>query len=474
MKQKKTKQSFFDKIQETQKKYFNLEKRFKSETTGKKASFNLIQELHIENKDVYENAHTRILAGILKYDASFLETFLQRCGSYKRYVATKQKRICIEAERQYTWSEAENKWKPPQKRNDTLESGYNFKPTQKKERICRPDCLIWNKNQFAIVVENKINGASETEHQLDNYLKAVSNDTEIFTQPAKKNNIWIVYLGGDGVEMPSRRSLRDDAGRLYVVKDKEDSSIRRTEGKQLSLATYKNEIIPWLEEDVLPRCPYGAPGITGGLLVYIDYLKRLFSDNHSFYDSKEVVKLFQDSSSLAPFCESFSEANRILGKKTMDERYNPSFLQALKHYYLNYFFRFKDPNLYDKWTIRTNGHTVQVWKKCWEKANKRQLSICNLFFEMYPYQVERFIMGNIRNQTFTCRLIYKGSDEDFRKKIDQSLQRKKCKITGEYIYNKRGLKDKAFEPDLVKGFFDSFILDHTIESMCQAIETEMD
>ena len=473
MRQKKPRQSFNDRIQEAQKKFRKLENSFKPKTTKKRASFNLIQKLHIENKDVYENAHTRILAGILEYDASFFESFLRRCASYKGYVAKNQKKISVEAERQYTWIEAENRWDPPKKEN-TLESDFNCKPAKKKGRICRPDCLIWNKDQFAIVIENKINGASETEHQLDNYIEAVSSDPAIFTQPSKKNNIWIVYIGGDGVEMPSRRSLSNDAGKQYVVMNEEDSSIRRTEGKQLSLVTYKDEIIPWLEEDVLPRCPYGDPGITGGLLVYIDYLKKLFSDNHSFYDSKEVVQIFEESAFLAPFCESFSEANRILGQQSPDKCYNLSFLRALKHYYLNYFFRFKEPNLYDNWTIRTNGHTIQVWKRSWEKANKRQLSICDLFFEMYPYQVERFIMENKRTQTFTCRLIYKGSDDGFKNRIDQSLQNSNCNKTGEYIYNKSGLKDKAFEPNLKKGFFDSFVVDPIITSMCQAIEREME
>lgn len=472
MGQKKPGKSFYDRIHEAQKKYNKLENSIKPRTTEKKTSFNLIQKLHIENKDVYENAHTRILAGIFEYDTSFFESFLRRCGSYKRYVATKQKKICIEAERQYAWIEAENRWDPPKKGN-TLERGNNCKPDKKKGRICRPDCLVWNKDQFAIVIENKINGASETEHQLDNYLEAISTDPAIFSQPAKKSNIWIVYLGGDGVEMPSKRSLSNDAGKQYVVIDDEDSSIRR-EGKQLSLATYKDEIIPWLEEDVLPRCPYGDLGITGGLLVYIDYLKKIFSNDHSFYDSKEVVQLFQESDCLAPFSESFSEANRILAQQSPDEQCNLSFLQALKHYYLNYYFRFKDTNLYDTWTIRTNGHSIQVWKRSWEKANKRQLSICDLFFEMYPYQVERLLMDNKRKQTFTCRLVYKGSDEEIKTRIDKSLQCKNCNMTGDYIYSKSGLKEKAFKPDFDKGFFDSFVTDPVITSVCQAIEREMD
>lgn len=470
---KKTRQSFYDRIQEAQKKYSKLENKIKPKTAKKKTSFNLIQKLHIENKDVYENAHTRVLAGIFEYDAAFFESFLRRCGSYKGYVAKNQKKISVEVERQYIWDELENGWNPPKKGN-TEESDFNGKSAKKKRRICRPDCLIWNKDQFAIVIENKINGACETEHQLDNYLQAVSNDPDIFTQPAKKNNIWIVYLGGDGVEMPSRRSLSDNAGKHYVIIDDEDPSIRRTEGIRLSLATYKDEIIPWLEEDVLPRCPYGDQGITGGLLVYIDYLKKRFSDDDSFYDSKEVVQIFQESSCLAPFCESFSEANRILGQQSPDVHYNLSFLQALKHYYLNHFFRFKNPDSHDKWTIRTNGHTIQVWKKSWEKSNKRQLSICDLFFEMYPYQVERLLVENQRAQTFTCRLIYKGSDEGLRARIDKGLQQNDCTKTGDYIYNKSSHKDKAFKPNLKNGFFDSFIIEPIITSMCSAIEKVMD
>ncbi len=40
------------------------------------SSFNLIKELHLTNKKMYENAHTRVLAALLKYNGGeFLKSF---------------------------------------------------------------------------------------------------------------------------------------------------------------------------------------------------------------------------------------------------------------------------------------------------------------------------------------------------------------------------------------------------------------
>ena len=246
-------------------KYNKLKKDYdktNKETIGS-APFNLIEELHIDSynkqKRMFENAHTRVLGALLGYNNNcFLWSFLERCDISINKNRAKTKGINVDIERQY------------QKENGTWTKKQLNDQQEKTDSLCRPDCLIWKNGTFAIIIENKINGARETPKQVNNYIEAVSSDHEIWGTNIPENvlkNIWVIYLGGDSEDMPSENSLSLN-NPLFLKKNKEA-------GKHLSLISYKHYILPWLEEDVLPNCPFGMTGMTGGLLVYIDYLKNL-------------------------------------------------------------------------------------------------------------------------------------------------------------------------------------------------------
>ena len=298
------------------------------------ASFNLIEKLHIDSfnkqKRMFENAHTRVLGALLVFNNNiFLWSFLERCNISIKNRA-KKKTINVSIERQY------------QKENGTWAKKQLNDQKEKPDNLCRPDCLIWKEGTFAIIIENKINGASETPRQVNNYIEAVSSDHEIWGDNNRPEdvlkNIWVIYLGGDSEDMPSDNSLslNNLNNPLFLKTNKEA-------GKHLSLISYKNYILPWLEEDVLPNCPFGMTGMTGGLLVYIDYLKSRFenivSKDNLLWGSDDVVGFIEDNGGCS--YDEYKAISSYIGKTEDGSKDDYlDLFKAIRHYYLNNHFRF--------------------------------------------------------------------------------------------------------------------------------------
>ena len=455
-------------IKKFEKLFRSNSKQLKSNSKTYSHPFNLIQELHIDNKSMYENAHTRVLGAVLKYNnMQFLHSFLERCGCN---IYVQKTKVEVAVERQYekgkngVWQQKKNSGKP---------EGLTR---------CRPDCLVWKKDHFAVIIENKINGAGETQHQVDNYIEAIIGDKEIFPTQCEENKkkIWVIYLGGDTVEMPSDNSL-STTNKLFLHKDTQGN---RRPGKHLSLVSYKDVIIPWLEEDVLPECPFGMTGLTGGVMVYIDYLTKRFEDDLSeeekIYNSSKVVELFQDEieGKLKPFYyERYNAVSDYLADNYEDQEKNDKefvFFKALRHYYLNHYFRFSIPENNERWVIRTTGAFVHMWKKTWERIQDKPHPTCDLYFELYPYQIDNYISNPtdfiVKKRAVTCCLNYKGKDDRFRVQLNQQLKFKGIPEIGEFVFNKNAQKNGT-TLNLEKGvFFDSFVEDGTIRNICGIIE----
>ena len=424
-------------------------KKLKTRSAGKKGvkpSFNLISEFHLDNKKMYENAHTRVLVAILKYDTRFLSSLLLRCG-IKQYIS--EKRINIEAECQF--SKNSGRWTKTKTWFD-----------KEDESHCRPDGLIWKEGKFAIIIENKINSAPETKHQIDNYISAVKDEFKV-----KEESIWVVYLGGDSVDVPSETSL-SIYGKPFL---KESRKMNRQAGKHLCLESYKDDILPWLEEDVLPNCPYGMTGLTGGILVYIDYLKKRFWDKDTeenrFYDSEEVIKFFNNMEDDSPYYIRYMDAHAYIGLAPENDP-SLSFFKALKHYYLHYHFRFEnDLQLNETWAIRAVGSYVYVWKKSWERIQIKQRPTCDLFFELFPYQVDQYKANLVshkgNNNAITCRLGYKSNDT----RLATSLKQEGV-IINEHIYSKK--TGKILTLDGKSPFFEQLVTDPALLDQCEKIE----
>lgn len=191
---------------------------------------NVIDELHIN-----ENGHSRILSKLLQYrtkrgNYELLESFLSFIG--EKYIRDEKeiplKKIKIE--------------------NPII--------TQELERI---DLWVREKGKYAIIFENKVCGASDQEAQIFRYIEKTKKLD--FTD----EQIYIIYLP------PTKEGeLSDNSW------NKEEADYYKRYDKRYYKVPYKEYIIPWLEEDVLPNIRLKDELLLSAIKQYIDYLKGYF------------------------------------------------------------------------------------------------------------------------------------------------------------------------------------------------------
>jgi hypothetical protein len=209
-----------------------------------------------------ENDHTKVLLGILKFNNyMFLPKFLQAIGA-PDYLSI---------------SECPTDQKPAigNSGKGFIDLYFEYKSQNNTEKV---------------IIENKIYGAGDTDYQLARYIATVidpnidntkfeeiwkewDGNKDVQSIPSSNyNNVHVVYLTSDGTKKPEKTSLPN-----YFRKNEDDDG--NFEGNHINYYSinYLENIIPWLENDVLPNMPYSDDGIAiAGVRQYIEYLKTLF------------------------------------------------------------------------------------------------------------------------------------------------------------------------------------------------------
>lgn len=204
---------------------------------------NILEELQ---GTIVENSHTNILIKLL--------AFKSRCG----YVFLKN--FCDRFFSNFTGDLT---------RNDIVFETESPLVSNPHERI---DGLIYSKDNFVIIFENKINGAGTMPCQLKRYIEDVRKNPNIFTQPKNDyENIWVVYLTRDGIGLPDPCSIKFLKEKFGCTED-----IDEIIGDRYAGINYRDDILIWLKEDVLPIAPFGDLVLVSAIIQYIDYLERLF------------------------------------------------------------------------------------------------------------------------------------------------------------------------------------------------------
>lgn len=132
-------------------------------------------------------------------------------------------------------------------------------------------------NPISIIIENKVCGASDTEKQLARYIATILNIPKTnFTNwvngssdnyDDQYNRIYVLYLSLDGTKEPNENSIPDK------IRNKVN----------YSPISYKEEVLPWIENYVLPHIPYEGDGIMiAGIRQYIASLKKKISSGLGF------------------------------------------------------------------------------------------------------------------------------------------------------------------------------------------------
>lgn len=204
-------------------------------------NFNLLDE---QCGHIVENSHTNILMKLLQYKNQGEYVFLK---SFFNYIG---------------WTiDIENN------KDITFEREADYK---KKGRI---DGLIFQKNKFAVIIENKVNGAGNQEKQLAKYIEGVSGDRDIFnidkSKSDMKEKVWVVFLTRDGVETPDPDSI--EMMQNYGICNKSEE----IEDPRYAAINYSDHILPWLKDDIQPCVMQKELSLNTGLLQYIDFLEGM-------------------------------------------------------------------------------------------------------------------------------------------------------------------------------------------------------
>ena len=146
----------------------------------------------------------------------------------------------------------------------------------------RIDILIYEKEKFAIVMENKIWDAEDQPNQLANYIEAMLGVPYNFNE----EQIYVAYLPKTKEHVPSPISWkRQGDGGSY----KEEFQDR------YRLIDFKEKILPWLESSKEIKKIKENPYFENSRFLFIDFLRRkLDIDNIDNMAQKEIEKQLRE------------------------------------------------------------------------------------------------------------------------------------------------------------------------------------
>ena len=321
----------------------NLLKEFYEEYKKKKNGKFLLFDLANAN----ENANTKVLRHLLQYNShQFLASFLERVGLPKH-----NGQVCI---------------KDQEKAIGNKETGFID--------------LYLEYDNIYVIVENKIYGAGDTDKQLARYIATVNGVKKDNFDNWYNNNpsigdqdIRVVYLTADGTKEPSENSLPSNLKEritYYAI-------------------NYKDDILPWLEEDVLPQLPYGTDGMMiAGVLQYIAFLKQLLAD-----ESSAVVDTFidglqgTDAEKRKQLLSAIEENN-----KNVPENVQKSLRKQLGARAEAIF----SADVQGEWVLHFTPSFIILYKKSWAALDTRKYSIPSLY--IYAGNTDAFLKNKYFNK----------------------------------------------------------------------------
>jgi len=194
-------------------------------------SLNIICELHDD-----ENAHSRILRGLLQFNSKGKYPILQ---SFVRQV------------NELADCEADITIKNPKLSVEEQTTG--------RRRI---DLLIKESKSYAIIIENKIWNAPDQEKQIEDYVNYVKE------LGIPKRKIYVIYLTYNGQKEISECSLTPKVQEILGYS-------KRNDGRFICM-NFENDILPWLDNLMGTIVTQNESLLYSALVQYVDYLKTLF------------------------------------------------------------------------------------------------------------------------------------------------------------------------------------------------------
>jgi hypothetical protein len=128
--------------------------------------------------------------------------------------------------------------------------------TQEKERID-----LWIRDDdYAIIIENKVNWAGDQNEQLARYIDKTKKES------FSKEQIYVIYLSPTYEKEPEEQTWINEKGESYKEEFK---------NRYLKLS-FREDVLSWLKEWILPNVRQKDKFLSSALEQYIDYLEGKF------------------------------------------------------------------------------------------------------------------------------------------------------------------------------------------------------
>lgn len=232
-------------------------------------NFNILDE---QCGHIVENSHTNILMKILQYKNQhgyvFLKSFFEYVGISLQIATEESEPIVFVREK-------------------------STKGQQKNGKI---DGFIYQKNKFALIIENKINHAPPTQQQIKTYIQGIKDDSKISDIQIDNDleKVWVIYLTEDGNERPDDESI-EEMRRCGILDEPNNNEPEEISGPRYFAINYKDDILPWLKEEIQPMVMQREQVLNTGLLQYIDYLEGMFGIRQQDLAMKDKCKGILDN-----------------------------------------------------------------------------------------------------------------------------------------------------------------------------------
>ena len=244
---------------------------------------------------IKENSHTNILMKLLEYKNQYGYVFL------KDFIKQADFNIHIDDSKPVAFETEYFDEVPVEKKANNLE-----KKKANKKKQGRIDGLIYQTGIFAIIIENKINGATNQDVQLERYIESVIGNGKRKACLANDNNVFVVFLTKDGIENPDDESIKYMCQNGILNQFESGSQPDLIAGPRYFACSYRYDILPWLENDVQPLVFYKELILNAGLVQYIDFLKGMLGERDGknalwnkckeWFERNETIKKFLNTS----------------------------------------------------------------------------------------------------------------------------------------------------------------------------------
>ena len=317
----------------------NLVDEFCKEYESKKGKF-LLFDLANAN----ENANTKVLKYLLQYNnCQFLNSFLNKIGLPK--------------------------------------PNGSVSITDQKKAIGPKDTgfidLYIQYDDVHVIIENKIYGAADTEKQLARYIatvNGVSNEDfeSWYANPSVCKKTHVVYLTADGTKEPSADSLPEKLEKFITY----------------YTVNYNDDILPWLEEEVMPNITYADDGMMiAGVRQYIAFLKQLLSN-----ESSKVVEAFVQWLRGNDVDNYYSLLGAINPKIKYD---NDNIMKSLLKELGARAEAIFSGDVEGEWVLHFTPSFIILFKKSWAALDTRKYSIPSLY--LYAGSTDFFLKNSCLN-----------------------------------------------------------------------------